>query len=109
MAAELNPRLTALVERAAPGDWLDLVLVLRSAPPTRGVSRGEAVAKLKREFQSVSGPVRSVVEAAGGTVDGEAWISGTIKCHVPVDALKTLAATKEIVRIDLPHQLSRES
>ena len=108
MSAELHPRLAQMLEDSGAQTWLDVILELKTAPDEPAASRAEAVARKKAGFHTIAESVKDVVGLCGGTVEGEAWLNSTIKCRVPAGALRALSATPDIVKIDVPHDLSRE-
>ena len=108
MAAALHPHVAQMLEDADAQQWLDVILEIRTAPDVPAPSRAEAIAEKKAGFHSIAAPVKDAVGRCGGTVEGEAWINSTIKCRVPATALRTLSAMQDIVKIDVPHDLSRE-
>ena len=95
---------------AAPEDqWLDVILELKPARVASGASRAEAVAGMRAGFQVSADPVKAAVQRWGGTVVGEAWINSTLQCRVPARAVRQLGQLVDIMRIAVPHPLSREA
>lgn len=108
MAAEIDPQLAALLDHTTDEEWLDVILELSPAPSESGGSRSEAIARRQAGFQAIAAQVKSAVQDSGGTIEGEAWINSTLKCRVPARAVKTLGERRDIMRIDVPHRLSRD-
>ena len=108
---KLTPILKARVQQAARGDMLDLIFELprHSVEATPGLTREERIAPVRDAFRHDATPLEHAITAAGGTVTGEAWINQTLRARVPVEALSTLASLDEVVSIDLPRTLMRES
>lgn len=109
MSAELTPHVAALAsDEDRSDDSLDVVLELQQAGAQSTGSRAEKIAHQKANFKNVAEPVKAMVVQSGGTVEGEAWINCTIKARVPAKALKRLREIDGVLKIDVPHTISRE-
>jgi hypothetical protein len=109
MAAQLGPEIVAIANRLTSSEEpLDVVLELEQTDVDKTGTRGERIAKQKACFDSVAEPVKACVLQSGGSIQGEAWIAATIKARIPAKALHRLRQIPGVLKIDVPHAISRE-
>ena len=105
MTASITPELVAATRDCAPSDLLVIVIEL-SGPDPQDASTDLETARTR--FQQAAEPVRARIRELGGAVLGENWLSGTIKCRVPVSAVAALQNRDDVAIVDVPHSVSRE-
>jgi hypothetical protein len=111
--AKVSARLLAEVASKAPGEHVDLIIEL--APPdvsavtgSSRAERGEAIAAMKRTFESKVASVSERLSAVGGEVVDSAWINSTVRGRIPAGRVREIADDDEVEGLDLPAQLEPE-
>jgi len=94
------------------GQAIEVVIELenvRDAVSAAGLSRTEAIARKKEQFEDSLKPVAQLIKEKGGDILGAAWINQTVKARVSTHCLEDLSNVQAVQSIDVPHSLSSES
>ena len=107
--ARLSPVLQQYLQRAQPGDLVEVVLEMHDQPspeplPTERRERSQA---RDQQFTRATQAVVQIIQSAGGTVLGSSWLSSAIKIRIPAGRIEGLLTLDRIDLIDLPRKLTR--
>jgi hypothetical protein len=107
--ARFSERLERVVQEAARGQILDVVLEIAGEVPDvgPGVSRSERVQRLERDFSAETAQLAGRIAALGGEVVGRSWLARTIKARLSADRLSALLDADQITLIDMPSRITR--
>lgn len=109
-ASKLSPSLKKRLDRAAPGEMIEVVVELHPTPILEGAAadRDERIAALHDAFAQRAAPLEAVVRASGGEVTGAVWLNETIRARVPAATVAALSGHPEVMLVDLPRALRLE-
>ena len=98
----LPPRLAERVADAAADEPIEVVIELAGDVPSTYGSRGDRIAAARSAFERDLAAVTPTITAAGGRIDGSAWLNRTVLGTVPAGEVERIAADDRIAAVDLP-------
>lgn len=81
--------------------------VVPDPPDPPGSTRAEKVSRRREAFHEAAEPVTKAVADAGGTIDAELWINGTLHAQLPVSGVEDVERLDAVRVLDVPGQVAQ--